>query len=85
MKTMILAGVAVLGLGVGSAYADANSTGGQTPNTFFTLLPGVIAKTPVQNVAPTQDGRAIRHVPDLRGGDRNALPVLHDARPPTPT
>jgi hypothetical protein len=59
MKTMILAGVAVLGLGVGSAYADANSTGGQTPNTFFTLLPGVIARTPVQNVAPTQDGRAI--------------------------
>ena len=30
-------------------------------------------------------GETNRHVPDLRGGGRNALPVLHDARPPAPT
>ena len=30
-------------------------------------------------------GETIRHAPDLRGGDRHAIPVLHDARPPAPT
>ena len=52
-----------LGLGAGSAHPTRqirrNSTGGQTPEDLLPL-PGVIAKTPVQNVcAPTQDGRAI--------------------------
>jgi hypothetical protein len=60
MKTTILAAAAVLSLGAGSAYADANSTGGQVPNTFFTLLPGVIANAPAQNVATTQDGQAVQ-------------------------
>jgi hypothetical protein len=48
MKTMILATAAVLGIGMGSAYAD----GGQTPtaDTFFTELPGVIAQSQVQPV-----------------------------------
>ena len=59
MKTMMLATAAVLSLGAGSAHADANSTGGQTPNTFFTLLPGVIANAPAQNVATTQDGQVV--------------------------
>jgi hypothetical protein len=57
MKTMIFAAVATLSLGVGSAYAQ--STGGTIPNTFFTQLPGVTAKTPAQNVAATPDGQAV--------------------------
>jgi hypothetical protein len=59
MKTTIFAAVAALSLGIGSAYAE---TGGTIPNTFFTQLPGVTAKTPAQNVpaaATTQDGRAV--------------------------
>lgn len=47
MKTMMLITAAVLGLGVGSAYAD--SEGGQIANTQFTELPGVVAQAPVQN------------------------------------
>jgi beta-glucosidase-like glycosyl hydrolase len=54
---IILAAAAALSLGVSSAHAD--STGGQVPNTFFTLLPGVIAKAPAQNVATAQDGQAV--------------------------
>jgi hypothetical protein len=50
MKTMILAATATLTLGFGSAYAD--SSGGQTPNTFFTQLPGMMAK-PATGSAPT--------------------------------
>jgi hypothetical protein len=46
---------------IGSAYAD--SEGGTNANTFFTQLPGVVAKAPVQNVPPsvtTQNGRAVQ-------------------------
>jgi len=48
MKTIILASAAVLGLGVGAAFADeGNST---LADTFFTLLPGVVATAPVQQM-----------------------------------
>src|SRR4051794_26784351 len=50
MKTMLLAAAAVLGLGVGAAFA--NDGDGPIPNTLFTELPGVIAQDPVQQ-APT--------------------------------
>jgi hypothetical protein len=54
MKTMFLVTAAVLGLGVGSAYAD--SEGGQIANTRFTELPGVLAQAPVQQ-APSAVAR----------------------------
>jgi hypothetical protein len=50
MKTMLLAAAAALSLGIGSAYADSNSSGGTIPNTFFTQLPGVTPTLPAQNV-----------------------------------
>jgi hypothetical protein len=46
MKTMFLAAAAVLGIGMGSAYADGGQ--GTIPNTFFTELPGVVAQAPGQ-------------------------------------
>lgn len=46
MKTMILATAAVLGLGVGSAYAGEGD--GTVANTWFTELPGVVAQAPLQ-------------------------------------
>jgi hypothetical protein len=55
----LLAATAVLGLGIGSAFAD--SEGGTIPDTFFTELPGVTAQTPVQN-APSvaaQNGQGV--------------------------
>jgi hypothetical protein len=47
MKTMILATAAVLGIGIGSAFAG-DGEGGTIPNTYFTDLPGVVAQAPVQ-------------------------------------
>ena len=58
MKTMLLAAAAALSLGIGSAYADSNSSGGTIPNTFFTQLPGVNPTLPAQNVRPRQQRRA---------------------------
>ncbi|HEX3400870.1 MAG TPA: hypothetical protein VHT74_11140 [Acetobacteraceae bacterium] len=43
MKTMILATAAVLGIGIGAAYAGDGEDGGITPNTYFSELPGEIA------------------------------------------
>jgi hypothetical protein len=60
MKTMILATAAVLGLGVGAAFAD--SEGGTLAITRFTELPGVVAQSPVQNapaIATAQNGQAV--------------------------
>ena len=60
MKTMILATAAVLGLGVGAAFAD--SEGGTVGITQFTELPGVVAQAPVQNapaIATAQNGQAV--------------------------
>jgi hypothetical protein len=48
MKIMLLAAVAALSLGVGSAYADGN---GQA-ETMFTKIPGVMPKTPAQIIPP---------------------------------
>jgi hypothetical protein len=61
MKTMILAAAAALALGPGSAYADAGGGGAPNPITFFTQLPGVIAK-PTESAPPattmqTQNGQ----------------------------
>ena len=57
MKTMLLAAAAALSLGIGSAYADSNSSGGTIPNTFFTQLPGVSPTLPAQHVpAATAQG-----------------------------
>jgi hypothetical protein len=52
MKTMLLAAVAALTLGLSSALAETPTF----PNTFFTELPGVIAKPATGSVlgAPTQ-------------------------------
>jgi hypothetical protein len=52
MKTMLLTAVAVLALGLGSAVAETPTF----PNTFFTELPGVIAKPATGSApgAPTQ-------------------------------
>jgi hypothetical protein len=50
MKTMLLAAAAAVSLGIGSAYADSNSSGGTIANTFFTQLPGVTPTLPAQNV-----------------------------------
>ena len=60
MKTMMLATAAVLGLGVGAAFAD--SEGGAVGITQFTELPGVVAQAPVQNapaIATAQNGQAV--------------------------
>jgi hypothetical protein len=62
MKIMLRAAIAAASLAsIGSAYAD--SVGGTNPITFFTQLPGVVAKAPVQNV-PTigtaQNGQAVQ-------------------------
>ena len=60
MKTMMLATAAVLGLGVGAAFAD--SEGGTVGITQFTELPGVVAQAPVQNapaIATSQNGQAV--------------------------
>ena len=47
MKTIFLATAAVLGLGIGSAFADGGD--GPVANTQFTLLPGVVAQAPSQS------------------------------------
>jgi hypothetical protein len=61
MKSMMIAAAAVLGLGIGSAYADGGES--PIPNTFFTELPGVIAQAPVQQapaaVAANQNGAEV--------------------------
>jgi hypothetical protein len=54
MKTIILATAAVLGLGVGSAFADQGE--GTAANTFFTELPGVVAQAQPQQ-APSAIAR----------------------------
>jgi hypothetical protein len=51
MKTMIFATAAVLGIGVGSAYAGDGE--GPVPNTRFTEIPGVLAQAQVPHPAPT--------------------------------
>jgi hypothetical protein len=60
MKTMLLAAVAALSFGVGSAYAA--SEGGQLPNNWFTEQPGFLSTPPVQQlpsaVAANQNGAA---------------------------
>ena len=48
MKTMMLA-AAALTLSMGAAFAE--SEGGQESNTLFTEIPGVIAQSPMQNLA----------------------------------
>lgn len=59
MKTIILAAAAVVGLGVGSSFANE---GGAVANTWFTELPGVVPSLPVQQVpsavAHNQNGAA---------------------------
>ena len=51
MKTIMLAAAAVLAVGVGVAHA-ADGGGAPPANTSFTMLPGVIAKAPVQTPVP---------------------------------
>jgi hypothetical protein len=51
MRTMMLVTAALLGLGVGSVYAGEGE--GTVPNTWFTELPGVVARAPVQQVPST--------------------------------
>ena len=72
MKTMFLVTAAVLGLGVGSAYAD--SEGGQIANTRFTELPGVLAQAPVQQ-APSAVAR------NQTGAERHADCGIRDQQP----
>jgi hypothetical protein len=59
MKIMLRAAIAAVSLAsIGSAYAD--SVGGTYPITFFTQLPGVTAKAPVQNapaIGTAQNGQ----------------------------
>ena len=60
MSTTLLAATAVLGLGIGSAFAGD----GDVPqaDTFFTELSGVIAQAPVQtapSVATAQSGQVM--------------------------
>jgi hypothetical protein len=83
MKTMLLAASAALSLGIGSAYADSNSSGGTIANTFFTQLPGVTPTVPAQNVPAaataqggphayvTQSGRGTWLFPPNDGGGTN--------------
>ena len=50
MTIAIRAAIAILSIAsIGTAYAD--SVGGTIPNTFFTQLPGVAEKAPMQNVS----------------------------------
>jgi hypothetical protein len=50
MNIAIRAAIAMLSIAsIGTAYAD--SVGGTIPNTFFTQLPGVAEKPPMQNVS----------------------------------
>ncbi|MEJ0016188.1 MAG: hypothetical protein WDN25_06410 [Acetobacteraceae bacterium] len=49
MKTMMLAAVSALSLGMGVAFANE---GGPAANTEFTEIPGVVAQAPVQNLPP---------------------------------
>jgi hypothetical protein len=46
MKTIILATAAVLGIGIGAAYAGDGEDGAMIPDTAFNELPGVIATAP---------------------------------------
>ncbi len=46
MKTIILAAAAVLGIGMGAAYAGDGEDGAMIPDTYFSELPGVIATPP---------------------------------------
>ena len=87
MKTMLLAASAALSLGIGSAYADANSSGGTIPNTFFTQLPGVNPTPPVQHVpaATTAQGGPHAYVTQwamARGCSRRMRAAAATAKPP---
>jgi hypothetical protein len=55
MKTMMLAAVAALSLGMGVAFADGGE--GPAANTEFTLLPGVIAQVPGPSSSAFAQGR----------------------------
>ena len=62
MKIMLRAAIAALSFAsIGSAIASEGD-GGTVANTFFTELPGVIARAPVQDappVATAQNGQAV--------------------------
>ena len=69
MTIAIRAAIAILSIAsIGSAYAD--SSGGTIPNTFFTQLPGVAEKLPMQNVpaAATAPDGAHAYVTQSRRG-----------------
>ena len=51
MKTMIFAAAAVLGIGIGSAFAGDGE--GPVPDTRFTQIPGVLAQASVPRQAPS--------------------------------
>lgn len=78
MLKTVLAAATVLGFGIGIAHAaDSGEDGGTIANTFFTMLPGVIAIAPGpqtngvaanQHKAPAAAYRTVRAVspPQLR-------------------
>jgi len=69
MKTMILAMVATLTLGLSSAYADA---GGVTcGNTAFTQLPGVCSKSATGSAPPVQMTQTPNGRPEQRYANRS--------------
>jgi hypothetical protein len=81
MKTVLLAAAAVLTLGLGLAHAETPTF----PNTFFTQLPGVIAKPATGSAlgAPTQTsgGQPVQLYPSQsRSGTQLYQP---EAMPPT--
>jgi hypothetical protein len=64
MKTMLLAAAATITLGLSSALAETPTF----PNTFFTQLPGVIAKpdmgsAPAATTTQTPSGRPVQLYP----------------------
>jgi hypothetical protein len=60
MKTVLLAATAALTLGLSSAHAETPTF----PNTFFTELPGVIAKPATgSTTVTTPDGRPVQLYP----------------------
>ena len=68
MKTMILATAAVLGLGVGAAFADSEEARSRSR---FAGLPGVVAQSPVQNAPRSRwrrTGRRCIHVTQSNHG-----------------
>ncbi len=64
MKTLMLATAAVLGIGIGAAYADGED-GGTIPNTWFSELPGEISTPPGQ--APNNVAAQDRYGPSVAG------------------